>query len=91
MGYAMFENKNKLQRAIEQVKREQQPASKKEARIRELYISYGGRISLEDLQVDNKTKTSTNATPNNPEDNKTATESELGLGGQSSVGNMPLR
>lgn len=77
--YEWAENKNKLQRAIERVRNEQQPVSKKDARIKELYISFGGKVI----------KVKEDDTTNNPEDNKTTSKIESDHGGQSSPDNSP--
>jgi hypothetical protein len=80
MSYKWAENKSKLQRAIERVKMEQQPLSKREKRIRELYISYGGRISLEDLKEDIENEKQINDTTINSENNKTTSGTRTGFG-----------
>ena len=72
--YESFENKNKLQRAIERVKMESVSLDKREARIKELYISYGGRLSLEDIKEHIITNEEINATTNNKEIDNTVTE-----------------
>lgn len=77
--YAWADNKVKLQRAIEKVRNEQQPADKKDARIKELYISFGGKV-IKGIKDD---------TTNNPEDNKTTSKIGLELGGQGSTDNSP--
>jgi len=46
--YPWAVNQEKLSRAIGQVHREQQPADKMEARIKELYVSFGGLLQKTD-------------------------------------------
>lgn len=42
--YPWADNQQKLQRAIERANIEQQPAGKREERIKQLYVSYGGKV-----------------------------------------------
>lgn len=60
MKYSWAENLNKLNRAIEKVRVEQQPIDKYDGRVKELYISLGGRIKLEDLKEVNIVNDTTN-------------------------------
>lgn len=52
--YPWANNQQKLQRAIERANIEQQPIEKKEARVKELYVSFGGK--LVELTADNQNK-----------------------------------
>lgn len=61
MKYPWADNPQKLQRAIEKANREQNPD--KDKRIKELYVSFGGKIKdviIEDFTLKNNTENNMN-------------------------------
>lgn len=68
--YPWADNWVKLNRAINKARQEQQPVKKFDARVKEIYVSYGGKL-LNDI------------TPST-EDNSNVKESESVAGGQDS-------
>lgn len=79
--YPWATNEIKLQRAIQAVAKEQQPEDKKDERIKELYILWGGKLRSEGAEP----KVKSNATTRNKKNHSPAPESGSDEGGQDSA------